>query len=98
MEALQATLTSLRLNVPVPEIEATHVLSNPLDLYRAYLAELVADIAECDLKTAHRSIHWPNNIDNGDLAVILPKLRPGAKADALAIELTEKVAVHAFRM
>lgn len=91
MDALQTSLESLNLNVPIPEIEAAEVLVNPLDVCRTYLAEILADIAGCDIEAAYKSIQWPNNIFNGDLAVILPKLRPGAKADALAVELMEKV-------
>jgi arginyl-tRNA synthetase len=91
MEALEANLSSLNLSTPVPALESVQVLSNPLDIYRTYLAHVLADIANCDLITAHKSIQWPNNIFNGDLAVILPKLRAGAKAGELALELMEKV-------
>lgn len=91
METLEQSLTSLNLDVPVPVIEAAEVQVNPLDLFRTYLAKVLAEIAGCDIAAAYRSIQWPNNISNGDLAVILPKLRPGAKADEVAVELMEKV-------
>ena len=91
MDNLEQLLTSLSLNVPVPRVEAADVLTNPLDLFRVYLAKILAETAECDETEAYKSIQWPNNIFNGDLAVILPKLRPGAKADKLAVELLDKV-------
>jgi arginyl-tRNA synthetase len=91
MEALEQSLGSLSLSVPIPEVRVAEVLANPLDVCRTYLAQILAEIAGCDIDAAYRSIQWPNNIFNGDLAVILPKLRPGAKADALAVELMEKV-------
>ncbi|KAJ4370473.1 hypothetical protein N0V83_004993 [Neocucurbitaria cava] len=90
MEALQKSLQSLSLGLPIPQVPLTEVLLNPLDLIRAYLAQILADIVNCEIENASKSIQWPNNIFNGDLAVILPRLRPGAKAEALALELMEK--------
>ncbi|KAH7355821.1 hypothetical protein BKA66DRAFT_562864 [Pyrenochaeta sp. MPI-SDFR-AT-0127] len=90
METLEQSLSSLSLEVPIPRIEAAEVLVNPLDLLRTYLAKILAEIAGCNIEAAYKSIQWPNNISNGDLAVILPKLRPGAKADEVAVELMEK--------
>ncbi|KAF1929713.1 Nucleotidylyl transferase [Didymella exigua CBS 183.55] len=55
------------------------VLSNPLDLCRTSLAELLAVIVGCDIQVAFRSIQWPNNIFNGDLSVTIPKLCPGRR-------------------
>ncbi|CAO2649058.1 Nn.00g100070.m01.CDS01 [Neocucurbitaria sp. VM-36] len=90
MEALEQTLESLSLSVPVPQVETAEVLLNPLDLCRTYLAQILSDIVGCDIADAYRSIQWPNNIFNGDLAVILPRLRHGAKAEAVAAELMER--------
>lgn len=90
MEDLNDRLELLSLT-PVPPVKSVHVLSNPLDIYRAYLAEILAGITGCDLETTYQSIQWPNNIFNGDLAVILPKIRPGAKANEVAFELMQKV-------
>lgn len=91
METIEASLISLSLNVPVPKIDGTDILSNPLSIYRAYLAKILAEIAYCDTETANKAIQWPNNIDNGDLTVTLPKLRSGAKAnDAFGVELIQK--------
>lgn len=90
MDSLEQSLGSLNLNIPIPEVKAAEVLDNPLDVCRTYLAQTLADIAGCDIEAAYKSIQWPNNIFNGDLAVILPKLRPGTKADAIAVELMEK--------
>ena len=80
MDALEQSLGSLDLSVPIPEVKNAEVLANPLDVYRTYLAQVLADAVGCDIDVAYKSIQWPNNIFNGDLAVILPKLRPGAKA------------------
>jgi arginyl-tRNA synthetase len=74
-------------------LKGAEVLANPLDVYRTYLAQVLADVVGCDIDAAYKSIQWPNNIFNGDLSVILPKLRPGAKADEVAIELMKKVRI-----
>ena len=91
MEALENVLSALNLNVPMPEVNNAEVLANPLDVYRTYLAEVLADAVGCDINVAHKSIQWPNNIFNGDLAVILPKLQPGTKAEEVAVGLMKKV-------
>ena len=91
MDALEQSLGSLNLNVPIPDVKDAEVLANPLDVYRTYLAQVLADAVGCDINVAYKSIQWPNNIFNGDLAVILPKLQPGAKADEVAVELMKKV-------
>ncbi|KAH6844285.1 Arginine--tRNA ligase, cytoplasmic [Alternaria tenuissima] len=90
MDALEQSLGSLNLNVPIPDVKDAEVLANPLDVYRTYLAQVLADAVGCDINVAYKSIQWPNNIFNGDLAVILPKLQPGAKADEVAVELMKK--------
>jgi arginyl-tRNA synthetase len=94
MDTLEQSLNALDLNIPISDVKDAEVLANPLDVYRVYLAQVLADAVGCDINVAYKSIQWPNNIFNGDLAVILPKLRPGAKADEVAVELMKKV--HAF--
>jgi arginyl-tRNA synthetase len=91
MEALEQSVASLGLDVPIPGLNASEAVANPLNFYRAYLARVLTEIADCDLDSASKAIQWPNNIDNGDLAVILPKLRPRAKAQEVAFELIDKV-------
>lgn len=91
MDLLELLLASLGLGVLIPQVEGAEVLANPLDIYRTYLAHILAVALDCDIGVAYKSIQWPNNISNGDLAVVLPKLQPGVKADAVAAELMEKV-------
>jgi arginyl-tRNA synthetase len=91
MEVLEQSLGSLSLSTPIPHIDAAEVLANPLDVCRTYLAQILAEIAGCDIGTAYTSIQWPNNISNGDLSVTIPKLRPGCKPVELLAELVNKV-------
>jgi arginyl-tRNA synthetase len=76
---------------PAETVTELDVLSNPLDICRATLAELLSKIVGCDIDDAYKSIQWPNNIFNGDLSVTLPRLSPGRKPKELSSELVDKV-------
>lgn len=91
MEMLERCLSALNLASPLPNVATADMLANPLDLCRVHLAGILAKTLDCDIEAAYKSIQWPNNIFNGDLAVVLPKLRPGSKADVIATELLKKV-------
>jgi arginyl-tRNA synthetase len=92
-DVLEDCLAGLNLNMPTCSLDTSQALANPLDLYRSYLATILAALVDCNDEDAFKSIQWPNNIFNGDLAVVLPKLQPGAKADKLAVALLQKVLV-----
>ena len=91
----QAGLTQLLKNLsiaaPTSDVAEATILSNPLDLCRITLAELLAGLVDCDIQAAYRSIQWPNNIFNGDLSVTVPKLCPGRKPVELSSQLVDKV-------
>lgn len=88
---LTQLLEGISISAPTLEgIEAT-VLSNPLDLCRTTLAELLSSIVDCDVQVAFKSIQWPNNIFNGDLSVTVPKLCPGRKPAEVSSQLVDKV-------
>ncbi|KZM23203.1 Arginine--tRNA ligase [Ascochyta rabiei] len=78
------------LSIPTSEVAEATALSNPLDLCRSTLAELLAGLVDCDVQAAYKSIHWPNNIFNGDLSVTVPKLCPGQKPAELSSQLVDK--------
>ncbi|KAH6000654.1 arginine--tRNA (Arg) ligase [Parastagonospora nodorum] len=90
MDTLEQIISSLSLGKTSPGSGAANALIYPLDVCRAHLTKLLVDIVNCSEDDAEKSIQWPNNIFSGDLAVILPKLRPGVKADQLAVEIMEK--------
>lgn len=52
-----------------------HVDNRPLDIYRAYLAEILIGATNCELETALDAIQSPNTLPNGDLVVPVPRLR-----------------------
>ena len=88
---LEDSLAHLRLSTPLPPIESADRLTKPLDVYRSYLAEILSRLVEGSFDAAYKSIHWPNNIDSGDLTVTLPKLCPGCNASEVAMSLARKV-------
>ena len=88
---LTELLEGLSITAPTSDVVGGTILSNPLDLCRATLADVLAGIVECDIQTAYRSIQWPNNISNGDLSVTVPKLCPGRKPAELSSQLVDKV-------
>ena len=89
--SLEALLGALGLENPIPQSPSSDVLSKPLDIGRSYLADILCSVVECDATVAYNSIQWPGDIYSGDLAVILPKLKPGANAHELALDITKKV-------
>jgi arginyl-tRNA synthetase len=92
MENLEQYMAALGLSPPAPFQGTPQSLTNPLDICRAYLADILTEILECSQEDALSSIQWPNNIFNGDLAVVLPKLRrSGAKADETGVVIMGKV-------
>jgi hypothetical protein len=88
---LAQLLDGIAISTPTAHSVDAAPMSNPLDLCRSVLAELLAELVHCDVQTAYRSIQWPNNIFNGDLSVTVPKLCPGRKPTELSSQLVDKV-------
>lgn len=84
-------LETLSISAVTPDNVEAAVLANPLDVCRITLAELLAELVDCTVQTAYKSIQWPNNIFNGDLSVTVPRLCPGHKPADLASQLVDKV-------
>jgi len=88
---LAQLLDSLAISAATPDVLESAPLSNPLDVCRIALAQLLSTLVECDVQTAYRSVQWPNNIFNGDLSVTVPKLCPGQKPVEMSTQLVDKV-------
>lgn len=91
LHGLQILLEDLGLKVPLPQFSAAEVLAKPMDIGRAYLADILCSLVESNSDHAYGSIQWPGDIYNGDLAVVLPKLRHRADSEALAFDLMKRV-------
>ncbi|OAG00357.1 arginyl-tRNA synthetase [Paraphaeosphaeria sporulosa] len=87
---LESSLATLRLAAPLPVINSADAVTNPLDLVRSLLAGILSQLVESSPEAAYRSVQLPNSIYDGDLDIVLPKLRPGCKAGELAIDLARQ--------
>lgn len=92
LDGLEEALGSLHLDI-LPHLGCADPLERPLDIARCYLAKILAGVAEVKPELAYNSIQWPNNIFNGDLVVILPKLSHGADPEEYALQILPKVCV-----
>jgi hypothetical protein len=73
LPGLEVRLEALGVG-PIPQFSRAHVLNNPLDIGRSYLADILGKLVGCDPIIAYNSIQSPKDIFNGDLAVHLQKL------------------------
>jgi arginyl-tRNA synthetase len=91
LSGLQAFVADIGLD-PIPSFAAADVLNNPLDIYHSYLAGVFQAIIGCDADVVYSSIQPPGTTENGDLDIVLPKLKlPGTSPKELAGKLIEKV-------
>lgn len=93
LSGLQAFVADIGLD-PIPSFSAADVLNNPLDIYHSYLAGVFQAIIGCDADVIYSSIQPPSAAENGDLDIVLPKLKlPGTSPKQLAGELIGKVSL-----
>ncbi len=91
LPGLEAFVAEIGLG-PIPPFAAANVLNNPIDIYHSYLAEHLQTLVECDPDLIYDAIQPANTTGNGDLDVVLPKLKlPGASPKELAGGLIKKV-------
>ena len=89
-DGLQALLTAVGVEDPIPSFPLADTQNNPLGIYLSHLAEALVQLTGCEPQVAYDSIHWPN--EQCDLAVVLPRLRlQDAKVEELAAELIQRV-------
>ncbi|KAI8154033.1 Arginine--tRNA ligase [Colletotrichum sp. SAR 10_70] len=86
---LHSSLERLSLDTPLPSFPPADVLVRPLDIFRSYIAKIVAEVTGCDPALAYEAIQTTAAISMGDLAVILPRLKIKANAE-VAAELLAK--------
>jgi arginyl-tRNA synthetase len=75
MTELSSQLAHLGLRADMPEIPAANMLVKPLDIFRSHLANLLSSALGCDISLAYESIGLLNDASQGDLEVIVPRLR-----------------------
>lgn len=89
---LQKKLRTLGIDHSLPSYESGDILANPLDIYRSFMANELTKILDCDRQLIYNAIQWSNQLSNGDLILIVPKLGlKGAKLAEVTKELSSKV-------
>jgi arginyl-tRNA synthetase len=90
LPGLQAFVSELGLG-PVPAFPAADVLNDPMDLCHSYLAEDFQKLVQCDPDLVYKAIQPPSTTQDGDLDIVLPRLRlPRGSPKELAGELHKK--------
>lgn len=91
-DQLASLVNGLSLDEASKKYPNCHPTINPLDLYRAHLADVLHDVTGVDQKIIYPNLQWTTGLDKGDLILACPSLRvKGKKPDELAVEWTEKV-------
>lgn len=92
ISGLQEKLQSLGVESPIPSFEGANVLTNPVDIHRSYLAEALTKVLDCDRQLVYDAIQWTNQLSNGDLLVVVPRLGMKAvKPAEVTKDLSDKV-------
>lgn len=91
MEALGQAFSSLGLDNSASSEAWRQNFTRPIEAYRMCLVKHLSETLDLEEEVVQKCVSWPNNIDNGDLTVVLPKLRPGVKANETAVEVIQKV-------
>jgi arginyl-tRNA synthetase len=91
LPGLEALVAEIGLG-PVPFFAAADVLNNPLDIYHSYLAADFQQLVGSDPELVYKAIQPPNAIQDGDLDIVLPRLKlSGGNPKELAGELLRQV-------
>ncbi|OJD15622.1 arginine-tRNA ligase [Emergomyces pasteurianus Ep9510] len=92
IQGLETHVRGLELEIPIPAFPTANILSNPVDLYRCYVAEVVKQVVNCGEDIAYNSIQRTQVLAHGDVVVVVARLRlKGVNADQVAIDLSNKL-------
>ena len=91
VQSLTETLQRFGIS-SVPSFPNAFPTHNPVDIYRAHLASVIAPIANVAPEIVYPALQWPPTLDKGDLTLPVPALRlKNKKPDELAKQLAENV-------
>lgn len=87
-------LATLGLTTPLASYPNCYPQVNPVDVYRAHITTILADVTGVDPAIIYQALQWTQTLEKGDLVLPVPALRvKGKKPDELAKEWAEKVRV-----
>ncbi|CAM1504760.1 Fc.00g023510.m01.CDS01 [Cosmosporella sp. VM-42] len=75
VNGLQDLLGKVGLDTPVPAFAGGDIIHNPQDIFRAYLADTLQKLVDCDRAVAYDAIQPSNVTGMGDLVIVSPRLR-----------------------
>ncbi|KAH8586273.1 putative Arginyl-tRNA synthetase, cytoplasmic [Bisporella sp. PMI_857] len=88
---LAQKLRSLNLEKDLPAYPNCHPEVNPVDVYRAHLTEILAEVTGVDSKIVYPALQWTQTLDKGDMVLAIPALRvKGKKPNELGEEWVSK--------
>ncbi|CAG8972999.1 hypothetical protein HYALB_00007846 [Hymenoscyphus albidus] len=90
--SLADKLTSLSLKEPLPKYANCFPEINTVDVYRAHLTSILAEITGVDASIIYPALQWTQTLEKGDLVLPVPALRIKGKKKPgeLAAEWIEK--------
>lgn len=92
IESLQEQLKALEVKDPLPVYSNSNPTSNPVDIFRCYVAEALSKVSGVDIDLVYPALEWTQTFDKGDLILAVPRLRiKEKKSDDLALDWAEKV-------
>ncbi|AEO68632.1 uncharacterized protein THITE_2118216 [Thermothielavioides terrestris NRRL 8126] len=87
IERLAQRVDGLSLGALAERYPNCHPETNPFDLYRAHLSDVLARITGVDHKIIYPALSWTQSLDKGDLMLAAPALRiKGRRPDELVQE------------
>ncbi|KAK2751149.1 hypothetical protein FQN57_000224 [Myotisia sp. PD_48] len=95
IQGIESLLKSLGAEVPILEYPYANIIDNPIDIYRLLITGVIQQIAVCESDIAYDSIQKTNTIANGDLSIVIPRLRrKRIKHQKLAEDIASKFPLH----
>lgn len=89
---LAQKLESLQLGSQLTPYANCFPESNPVDVYRSHLTDILTKVTGVDAAIVYPALQWTQTLEKGDLVLPIPALRvKGRKPDELAAEWMSKV-------
>ncbi|KAJ2907260.1 hypothetical protein MKZ38_006554 [Zalerion maritima] len=93
LSALEASMSAFGLDDAIPAFPGANVLVKPIDIYQSVIAGMLQKFVESEPGLAYESIQRVpiNTMENGDLDVVLPRLKlSGVDSKELAADLLKQ--------
>lgn len=92
IEEVSQKLATLGLSKALKSYPNCYPEVNPVDVYRAHLTEILAEITGVDATIVYSSLQWTQTLEKGDLVLPIPALRvKGKKPEELGKQWAEEV-------